>query len=100
MDGKPYIRRTALSPFLSLSLSLFLSFFLAATSIADTTYRWADDNGNPVLSDRPPAAGTPFTEIGVNALRENGHGPMARRPAIKHRNENRALHPKPYIAGW
>ena len=65
MDGKPHIRRTALAPFLSLSLSLFLSLFLAATSIADTTYRWTDDNGNPVLSDRPPAAGTPFTEIGA-----------------------------------
>ena len=66
MDGKPHIRRTAIAPFLSLSLSLFLSPFLTATSIADTTYRWTDDNGNPVLSDRPPAAGTPYTEVGVN----------------------------------
>ena len=66
MDGKPHIRRTTVAPFLSLSLSLFLSLFLAATSIADTTYRWTDDNGNPVLSDRPPAAGTPYTEVGVN----------------------------------
>ena len=69
MDGKPHIRRTTVAPFLSLFLplflSLFLSLFLAATSIADTTYRWTDDNGNPVLSDLPPAAGTPFTEIGV-----------------------------------
>ena len=37
MDGKPHIRRTAVAPFLSLSLSLFLSPFLTATSIADTT---------------------------------------------------------------
>ena len=66
MDGKPHIRRTVVAPFLSLSLSLFLSPFLTATSIADTTYRWTDDNGNPVLSDRPPAAGTPYTEVGVN----------------------------------
>ena len=65
MDGKPHIRRTTVAPFLSVSLSLFLSLFLTATSIAETTYRWTDDNGNPVLSDRPPAAGTPFTEIGV-----------------------------------
>ena len=39
MDGKPHIRRTTVAPF----LSLFLSLFLAATSIADTTYRWTDD---------------------------------------------------------
>ena len=65
MDGKPHIRRTVVAPFLSLFLSLFLSPFLTATSIADTTYRWTDDNGNPVLSDRPPTTGKPFTEIGV-----------------------------------
>ena len=61
MDGKPHIRRTTVAPFLSVCLSLFLP----TTSVAETTYRWTDDNGNPVLSDRPPAAGTPFTEIGV-----------------------------------
>ena len=34
---------------------------------ARTTYRWVDDNGNPVLSDRPPEAGTPYTEVEVDS---------------------------------
>ena len=37
--------------------------------ISDTTdastYRWVDQNGNPVLSDRPPEAGIPYTEVGI-----------------------------------
>lgn len=32
---------------------------------ASPTYRWVDDNGNPVLSDRPPRSGTPHTEIEI-----------------------------------
>ena len=28
---------------------------------ANPTYRWIDDNGNPVLSDRPPPTVTPYT---------------------------------------
>ena len=34
---------------------------------AGTTYRWVDDNGNPVLSDRPPETGTAYTEVGVES---------------------------------
>lgn len=30
---------------------------------ANPTYRWIDDNGNPVLSDRPPPTNKPYTEI-------------------------------------
>ena len=33
---------------------------------ATSTYRWVDGNGNPVLSDRPPPTGTPYTEIEIN----------------------------------
>ena len=33
---------------------------------AGPTYRWVDNNGNPVLSDRPPKAGIPYTEVGVD----------------------------------
>ena len=32
---------------------------------ASPTYRWVDDNGNPVLRDRPPPTGTPCTEIEI-----------------------------------
>jgi len=39
---------------------------LCQTISADTTYRWVDQNGNPVLSDRPPEAGVPYTEVGVD----------------------------------
>ena len=40
---------------------------LSQTISANTTYRWVDQNGNPVLSDRPPAAGVPYTEVGVDS---------------------------------
>ena len=39
---------------------------LCQTVSANTTYRWVDQNGNPVLSDRPPEAGVPYTEVGVD----------------------------------
>ena len=32
-------------------------------AVAAVTYRWTDENGNPVLSDRPPAPGTPYSEV-------------------------------------
>lgn len=32
-------------------------------AVAEVTYRWTDKNDNPVLSDRPPAAGTPYSEV-------------------------------------
>ena len=44
----------------------FVTLLLAALipqGVASTTYRWVDENGNPVLSDRPPPAGTPYTEV-------------------------------------
>lgn len=44
----------------------FVTLLLAALipqGVAGTTYRWVDENGNPVLSDRPPPAGTPYTEV-------------------------------------
>ncbi len=37
---------------------------LAGTSVpsgATTLYRWTDANGTPVISDRPPPQGTPYT---------------------------------------
>ena len=44
-----------------------LCLLLAGQGVfANTIYRWVDDNGNPVLSDRPPPAGTLYTEVEVN----------------------------------
>jgi hypothetical protein len=46
----------------------FLFFALAcqvSLSFAGDLYRWNDGNGNPVMSDRPPSAGTPYTVINV-----------------------------------
>ena len=40
---------------------------LSQSASANTTYRWVDQNGNPVLSDRPPEAGVPYTEVGVDS---------------------------------
>ena len=44
----------------------FVTLLLAVLipqGMASTTYRWVDENGSPVLSDRPPPAGTPYTEV-------------------------------------
>ena len=58
MDRKPTFFRIAAS-------STLLLFLQGQPADAGTTYRWVDDNGNPVLSDRPPMTGTPYTEIEI-----------------------------------
>ena len=45
--------------------SMLLLFLQGQLADASPTYRWVDDNGNPVLSDRPPPTGTPYTEIEI-----------------------------------
>ena len=58
MDRKP--------PFLHIVASSMLVLILQEQPAdASPTYRWVDDNGNPVLSDRPPPTGTPYTEIEI-----------------------------------
>ena len=59
MDRKPTFLRIAAS-------SMVLLFLQGQPADASPTYRWVDDNGNPVLSDRPPEAGVPYTEVGVD----------------------------------
>ena len=59
MDRKPAFICTTIAP-------AICGLLLAMPASASTTYRWADENGNPVLSDRPPEAGVPYTEVGVD----------------------------------
>ena len=41
-----------------------LAGLLAVASVqAGTLYRWTDERGNPVISDRPPAVGTPYITL-------------------------------------
>ena len=58
MDRKPTFFHIAAS-------SILLLFLQGQPADASPTYRWVDDNGNPVLSDRPPPTGTPYTEIEI-----------------------------------
>ena len=58
MDRKPTFFNIVTSPILLLLLQ-------GQPAGASPTYRWVDDNGNPVLSDRPPPTGTPYTEIEI-----------------------------------
>jgi hypothetical protein len=48
-----------------------VALLLAATSLqagaSDTFYRWQDERGNPVNSDRPPPAGTPYEIISTES---------------------------------
>ena len=37
-------------------------------------YRWSDSNGRPVISDRPPPAGTPFTTLNSAQYGKSGMG--------------------------
>ena len=58
MDRKPTF-------FSMVTSSILLLIFQVQPAGASPTYRWVDDNGNPVLSDRPPPTGTPYTEIEI-----------------------------------
>ena len=58
MDRKPTFLHIAASSMLVLCLQ-------GQPAAASPTYRWVDNNGNPVLSDRPPETGIPYTEVGV-----------------------------------
>ena len=60
MDRKSLLWAIALAVLVPLAYS-------PPDALAGATYRWVDDNGNPVLSDRPPEAGTPYTEVGVDS---------------------------------
>ena len=59
MDRKPTFFNIVTS-------SILLLLLQGQPAGASSTYRWVDDNGNPVLSDRPPKAGIPYTEVGVD----------------------------------
>lgn len=41
----------------------FISLCVLSSASADTLYRWTDAQGNPVISDRPPPAGTRYTTV-------------------------------------
>ena len=47
----------------SFAASGLIGLLAAATVQAGTLYRWTDERGNPVISDRPPAVGTPYTTL-------------------------------------
>jgi len=71
MDRTPLMNRTPPSTTQTLPRSLFAALgacwalALSHPAPANTTYRWMDQNGNPVLSDRPPGADVPYTEVEV-----------------------------------
>ncbi len=61
----------------ALALVTVLMTLSSGSALATTMYRWTDQNGNPVVSDRPPPKGTAFTEINVNFT------PARRRDALR-----------------
>lgn len=46
-----------------LVLALAAGLAGARTEAQDSYYRWTDERGNPVLSDRPPPSGTPYEVV-------------------------------------
>ena len=47
----------------SITLLSILGLTPALVANAGDMYRWSDGNGNPVMSDRPPPLGVPYTVI-------------------------------------
>lgn len=47
----------------------FLSLAATVTHAADKLYRWTDERGQIVISDRPPEAGTPHETLSVKSGR-------------------------------
>ena len=54
-----------------LAVVFFALAFQVSLSVAGDLYRWNDGNGNPVMSDRPPPAGTPYTVINAERYGAN-----------------------------
>jgi hypothetical protein len=54
-----------------LAVVFFALAFQVPLSVAGDLYRWNDGNGNPVMSDRPPPAGTPYTVINAERYGAN-----------------------------
>ena len=53
-----------------------IPIFWSHFAVAEVTYRWTDENGNPVLSDRPPAPGTPYSEVSEAGGLKRPAGPV------------------------
>jgi hypothetical protein len=66
-------------PALTLALALSAGLWASAAPGADSYYRWRDEQGNLVISDRPPAASIDYEVVssGSNRLRRvsPGDGP-------------------------
>lgn len=79
-----------------LPIWLMAGFLAAGCMVAEAgkMYRWTDANGNPVVSDRPPPAGIPFTEIGKQ------YSPDRRREALRQTPEAPADAATPSESGW
>jgi hypothetical protein len=52
---------------LSTATAMILAFSSLAAASDNDYYRWLDDRGNPVHSDRPPPAGTPYEVISTKS---------------------------------
>lgn len=55
--------RTNPVPLTTLLTALLITLAAAPPVLSDTIYRWNDERGNPVISDRPPPPGTPYTTV-------------------------------------
>jgi hypothetical protein len=48
-------------------VAIAMLLWVAGTSAGETLYRWVDDSGNQVNSDRPPAAGVKYEVISTRS---------------------------------
>ena len=52
--------------FVLLVTTAFIAFGYISTAAGETYYRWNDDRGNPVHSDRPPPKGTEYEVVSTD----------------------------------
>lgn len=70
------------------------------TANAEVHYRWTDDRGNPVHSDRPPPKGTPYEVVSTNSSLvrrvdpDEGAVPAATEPTAGNEFEQTDTNPK------
>ncbi|XZG69727.1 DUF922 domain-containing protein [Chitinibacteraceae bacterium HSL-7] len=65
---------------MSKSPLLLLSMLLAASAVHASVYRWTDEHGNTVYSDRPPAGAK--GRVVDDALRQSGGGQITQQRAL------------------
>ncbi|MCR9106138.1 MAG: DUF4124 domain-containing protein [Gammaproteobacteria bacterium] len=85
--------RTALGTLAGFGVIIAISFGSATSNAGDVYYRWIDERGQPVHSDRPPAQGTQYEVVSTGSSlkrvveADEGAVPAEVEPSVSNRFE-------------